>query len=88
MMQIDNKEKQIEEMANAMSDFELKDSRKCDIELAEHLISRGYRKQSDTVKQFVSRISKSVACQTGCFGIADLKYIAKEYGVKWEDINK
>lgn len=49
------REEQIAEMAKAMGDFELKDAEKCDIELSEHLFAKGYRKQSDTVREFVER---------------------------------
>lgn len=50
------------EMAKAMADFELKDTAKCDTELSEHLFAKGYRKQSDTVREFVEKIEE-VACQ-------------------------
>lgn len=56
------REEQIAEMAKAMGDFELKDTEKCDIELSEHLFAKGYRKQSDTVREFVEKI-EDIACQ-------------------------
>lgn len=52
------REEQIAEMAQAMGDFELKDTVKCDIELSEHLFAKGYRKQNDTVREFVRRIKE------------------------------
>lgn len=48
--------KLIEEMAQAMSDFELEDSANCDIELSQHLIAKGYRKQSDTAREFLEQL--------------------------------
>ena len=52
------REEQIVEMAKAMADFELKDTAKCDIELSEHLFAKGYREQSDTVREFVEKIEE------------------------------
>lgn len=49
--------KQIEEMAQAMSDFELEDTANCDIELSRHLIAKGYRKQSEVIAEFVEKIN-------------------------------
>lgn len=51
-------EKEIAEMAKAMGDFELEDTAKCDIELSEHLFAKGYRKQSDTVREFVEKVAQ------------------------------
>lgn len=45
-----------EEMAQAMSDFELEDSAHCDIELSRHLIAKGYCKQSDTAREFLKQL--------------------------------
>lgn len=52
------REELIDEMAKAMGDFELEDTEKCDIELSEHLFAKGYRKQSDTVREFVERLKE------------------------------
>lgn len=49
--------KQIEEMAQAMSDFKLEDTANCDIELSRHLIAKGYRKQSEVIAEFVEKIN-------------------------------
>lgn len=49
--------KLIEEMAQAMSDFELEDSANCDMELSRHLIAKGYRKQSEVIGEFVEKIN-------------------------------
>lgn len=38
------KQERIIEMAKAMEDFELQNTYECDIELAEHLYNKGYRK--------------------------------------------
>ena len=48
----------IEEMAQAMSDFKLEDTANCDMELSRHLIAKGYRKQCDTVKEFVEQLKE------------------------------
>lgn len=48
----------VEEMAQAMSDFELEDTANCDIELSRHLIAKGYRKQSDTAREIVKRLKE------------------------------
>lgn len=53
-----DEQKQIEEMAQAMSDFVLEDSAKCDIELSKHLIAKGYRKKSDTVREFLKLLKE------------------------------
>lgn len=53
---MDKKQKQTEEMAQAMSDFVLEDSTHCDIELSRHLIAKGYRKQSDTAREVIIKV--------------------------------
>ena len=50
-------QKQIEEMAQAISDCELEDSANCDIELSRHLIAKGYRKQSDVTGEIVQKLN-------------------------------
>lgn len=47
----------IEEMAQAMSDFELEDTAHCDMELSRHLFAKGYRKQSEVIAEFVEKIN-------------------------------
>lgn len=47
----------IEEMAQAMSDFELEDTANCDMELSRHLFAKGYRKQSEVIAEFVEKIN-------------------------------
>lgn len=89
------REEQIAEMARAMSDFELKDTAKCDIELAEHLLAKGYCKQSDTVREFVERLYKQThnyypSIDHYCLSkrvilVKDLEELAKEYGVEVEE---
>lgn len=51
-----DRQKQIEGMAQAMSDFVLEDSTKCDIELSRHLIAKGYRKQSETAREVIIKL--------------------------------
>ena len=95
-----DKEKQVEEMAKLACEvvfggyegyeicgdcFGKKDNYYGCKGIAEGYYAAGYRKQSDVVKEVLTRISKSIACQVGQFGIADLKYIAAEYGV---EVNK
>lgn len=77
-------DREIAEMAKAMSDFELKDTVKCDIELSEHLFAKGYRKQSDTVKEFAEKLrDKRVFVKIGSRWFAvvnsrDIKELVKE----------
>lgn len=83
---IKTRKEQIVEMAKAMSDFELKDTAKCDIELAEHLFAKGYRKQSDTVGEFVERLFAKI--RPMYFSLIGrnvgeiIDELAKEYGVE------
>lgn len=83
------REEQIAEMAKAMGDFELKDTVKCDIELSEHLFAKGYRKQSDTVREFVRRVHEvyDKSWRFGSYDIfdlwSDIIYLAAaEYGAE------
>lgn len=85
-------EEQLAEMAKAMGDFELKDTVKCDIELSEHLFAKGYRKQSDTVREFVRRIKEIYDKSDRLYrdyDIIDLWtaiiYLAKEYDAEVEE---
>ena len=43
-----------------------------------YMYNQGYRKASDVIDEFESRLSKSLACQTGKFGLADLQYVIAE----------
>lgn len=43
-----------------------------------YMYNQGYRKASDVIDAFESRLSKSLACQTGKFGLADLQYVIAE----------
>lgn len=77
-----DKQKQIEEMAKAMGDFVLEDSAKCDIELSKHLIAKGYRKQSDTAREILQKLYN----ETGYFSFQYIiKELAAEYGVGVEE---
>lgn len=52
-----------------------------------NLYKAGYRKASEVIDEFESRLSKSLACQTDKFGLADLKYVVAEMRQeveKWE----
>lgn len=79
-----DKQKQIEEMAKAMSDFVLEDSTKCDIELSKHLIAKGYRKQSDTAREILQYLYEKM----GNVSLSDTElvlYLAAQYGVEVEE---
>lgn len=92
---MNDEQKQIEEMAQAMSDFVLEDSAKCDIELSKHLIAKGYRKQSDTAREIVERLYKQThnyypSIDHYCLSkrvilVKDLEELAAEYGVEVEE---
>ena len=88
-MNMDDKQKQIEEMVEIMcDDFGASF-------FAEKLYDAGYRKQSDTVKEFVCKVlqigSKRPLCLFNEYGegyidcIENIKKIAKEYGVEVEE---
>ena len=86
---MNDKQKQIAEMAKAMGDFEMEDAAKCDIELSEHLFAKGYRKQSDTVRDFVKRVKEVYdgRWRLGSYDIfdlwSDIIYLAaEEYGAE------
>ena len=88
--------KLIEEMAQAMSDFELEDTANCDMELSRHLFAKGYRKQSDTAREIVERLYKQThnyypSIDHYCLSkrvilVKDLEELAKEYGVNPEEV--
>lgn len=90
-----DEQKQIEEMAQIMSDFVLEDNVKHNITLSKHLIAKGYRKQSDTVREFVERLYKQThnyypSINHYCLSkrvilVKDLEELAKEYGVEAEE---
>lgn len=79
-----DKQKQIEEMAQAMGDFVLEDSAKCDIELSKHLIAKGYRKQSDTAREILQYLYEKM----GNVSLSDTELVlslAAKYGVEVEE---
>lgn len=78
------REEQIAEMAKAMGDFELKDTVKCDIELSEHLFAKGYRKQSDTVREFVKRLKKELFAKCTYILTVDNP---NDYDMKSDEVN-
>lgn len=80
--------KLIEEMAQAMSDFELEDSANCDIELSRHLIAKGYRKQSDTAKEVLRMLKDKGLFRYGAYLLHDTDFntVAKLYGVNPEEV--
>lgn len=85
---MNDEQKQIEEMAKAMSDFELEDSARCDIELSKHLIAKGYRKQSDTAREIAEMLKAAKAVVKVHFEAYDelIENIAAEYGVEVEEL--
>lgn len=90
----------IEEMAQAMSDFELEDTANCDIELSRHLFAKGYRKQSDTAKEIVKQLKELLykhEYRNQTDGVSfyqmdaesfcdEINEIAVQYGVKPEEV--
>lgn len=80
--------KLIEEMAQAMSDFELEDTANCDIELSRHLIAKGYRKQSDTAKEVLRTLKDKGLLRYESYLLhdSDFNTVAKLYGVNPEEV--
>ena len=80
--------KLIEEMAQAMSDFELEDTANCDIELSRHLIAKGYRKQSDTAKEVLRTLKDKGLFRYESYLLhdSDFNTVAKLYGVNPEEV--
>lgn len=78
----------VEEMAQAMSDFELEDTANCDIELSRHLIEKGYRKQSDTAKEVLRILKDKGLFRYGAYLLhdSDFNTVAKLYGVNPEEV--
>lgn len=90
----------IEEMARAMSDFELEDTAHCDMELSRHLFAKGYRKQSDTALEIVKRLKELLykhEYRNQTDGVSfyqmdaesfcdEINEIAVQYGVKPEEV--
>lgn len=75
------KQEQIEEMAKAMEDFELQNTCECDIELAEHLYNKGYRKEKETAKDILSYLYEKM----GNAALSDTELVmevARFYGVE------
>ena len=54
------KQEQIKEMAKAMGDFKLQNTYECDIELAEHLYNKGYRKEQETTREFAEKVKEYI----------------------------
>ena len=99
------REEQIEEMAYSVckmgeiSDY-ITDCSKCGynderdckaLKFGQKFYDAGYRKQSDTVREFVERLKKvEHCCQEGDFvycviDVDDIVEVAKEYGVEVEE---
>lgn len=78
----------VEEMAQAMSDFELEDTAYCDIELSRHLITKGYRKQSDTAKEILRMLKDKGLFRYESYLLhdSDFNTVAKLYGVNPEEV--
>lgn len=78
----------IEEMAQAMSDFELEDTANCDIELSRHLIEKGYRKQSDTAREILQMLKDKGLFRYESYLLhdSDFNTVAKLYGVNPEEV--
>lgn len=83
------KQEQIEEMARCMGEKNFLCADDCEnciqipckcklVKQSKLLYKAGYRKASDVIDAFESRLSKSLACQTGKFGLADLQYVIAE----------
>ena len=90
----DISEKQIEEMTSEVKKFKERtrylfgwDGRSKDEIFATLLLEAGYRKQSDTVRDFVERLKSEYLSKEGDFvywviDVDDITEIAKEYGVE------
>lgn len=79
------KQEQIEDMAESVVSSAIVSNAKIDNKVAinlnkfvENMLRIGYRKATEVIDDFESRLSKSLACQTGKFGLADLKYVLDE----------
>lgn len=93
----DINEKQIEEMTSEVKNFKERtrflfgwDGRPKDEIFATLLLEAGYRKQSDTVREFVERLKNEYLSKEGNFvywviDVDDIAKIAKEYGVEVEE---
>lgn len=90
----DINEKQIEEMTSEVKNFKERtrflfgwDGRSKDEIFATLLLEAGYRKQSDTVREFVERLKNEYLSKEGDFvywviDVDDIAKVAKEYGVE------
>lgn len=78
----------VEEMAQAMSDFELEDTAHCDMELSRHLITKGYRKQSETAKEILRMLKDKGLFRYESYLLhdSDFNTVAKLYGVNPEEV--
>ena len=61
----------------------LEDSANCDIELSRHLIAKGYRKQSDTVKEVLRMLKDKGLFRYESYLLHDSDFdtVGKLYGV-------
>lgn len=84
------REEQIVEMAKEMRNYgyeHLCEGRVFYYGFCEKLYDAGYRKQSDTVREFVERLKKEYLSKEGNFvywviDVDDIAKVAKEYGVE------
>lgn len=93
----DINEKQIEEMTSEVKHFKERtrylfgwDGRSKDEIFATLLLEAGYRKQSDTVREFVERLKSEYLSKEGDFvywviDVDDIAKVAAEYGVEVEE---
>lgn len=87
------REEQVEEMAKEMRNYGYKHlcaGRVFYYGFCEHLYDAGYRKQSDTVREFVEKLKSEYLSKEGDFvywviDVDDIAKIAKEYGVEVEE---
>ena len=66
----------------------LEDSANCDIELSRHLIAKGYRKQSDTVKEVLRMLKDKGLFRYESYLLHDSDFdtVGKLYGVNPEEV--
>lgn len=86
------REEEIAEMAKEMRNYGYKHlcaGRVFYYGFCEHLYDAGYRKQSDTVREFVERLKNEYLSKEGNFvywviDVDDIAKVAKEYGAEVE----
>lgn len=87
------REEQVEEMAKEIRNYGYKHlcaGRVFYYGFCEHLYDAGYRKQSDTVREFVERLKNEYLSKEGNFvywviDVDDIAKVAKEYGAEVEE---